>query len=97
MVVMALSFVSSIMGGGAVLSMVGRQNGVKCELGETLSSSSGRRGELEIGSPIIVVEAPKVLKTAASMPCLRANTGLLKPGDVGRYPHIPLLSLIRLS
>ncbi|RVW28413.1 hypothetical protein CK203_106381 [Vitis vinifera] len=40
--------------------------------------------ELEIGSPIIVIEAPKVLKTAASVPCLRANAGLVKPGDVGR-------------
>nr|GMC59705.1 uncharacterized protein LOC109180608 [Ipomoea batatas] len=40
--------------------------------------------KLEIGSPIIVVEAPKYLKTADSVPCLRANPGLVKPGDVGR-------------
>ncbi|KAJ4908046.1 hypothetical protein Rs2_11704 [Raphanus sativus] len=39
---------------------------------------------LQVGSPIIIVEAPKVIKTAASMPCLRANSGLVKPGDVGR-------------
>ncbi|KAJ9567423.1 hypothetical protein OSB04_003389 [Centaurea solstitialis] len=39
---------------------------------------------LQIGSPIIIVEAPKMLKTAASMPCLRANSGLVKAGDVGR-------------
>ncbi|CAH1422138.1 unnamed protein product [Lactuca virosa] len=39
---------------------------------------------LKIGSPIIIVEAPKMLKTAASMPCLRANSGLVKAGDVGR-------------
>ncbi|KAL7606258.1 protein CHLORORESPIRATORY REDUCTION 42, chloroplastic [Lactuca sativa] len=39
---------------------------------------------LKIGSPIIIVEAPKMLKTAASMPCLRVNSGLVKAGDVGR-------------
>lgn len=40
--------------------------------------------KLEIGSPIIVIEAPKLLKTASSVPCLRANAGLVNPGDVGR-------------
>ncbi|XLS58094.1 hypothetical protein HN51_007849 [Arachis hypogaea] len=29
-------------------------------------------------------EAPKMIKTAASVPCLRINSGLVKPGDVGR-------------
>nr|GMC62435.1 chlororespiratory reduction 42 [Ipomoea batatas] len=40
--------------------------------------------KLEIGSPIIVVEAPKYLKTADSVPCLRANPGIVsrKPKDV---------------
>lgn len=51
----------------------------KCE------TDSSEKKKLEIGSPIIVIEAPKMLKTAASMPCLRANAGLVKPGDVGRY------------
>nr|AKH05233.1 chlororespiratory reduction 42 [Erodium texanum] len=41
-------------------------------------------GELEVGSPIIVVEAPKMIKTADSVPCLRLNSGLVNPGDVGR-------------
>ncbi|XP_073104904.1 protein CHLORORESPIRATORY REDUCTION 42, chloroplastic [Elaeis guineensis] len=40
--------------------------------------------DLRIGSPIIVVEAPPMLKTASSIPTLRANSGLVKPGDVGR-------------
>ena len=40
---------------------------------------------LQIGSPIIIIEAPKMLKTAASVPCLRVNSGLVKAGDVGRY------------
>ncbi|GJZ45414.1 hypothetical protein Tco_0593010 [Tanacetum coccineum] len=39
---------------------------------------------LQIGSPIIIVEAPKMLKTAASVPCLRVNSDLVKAGDVGR-------------
>nr|XP_043616830.1 uncharacterized protein LOC122588722 isoform X2 [Erigeron canadensis] len=39
---------------------------------------------LQIGSPVIIVEAPQMLKTAASMPCLRVNSGLVKAGDVGR-------------
>ncbi|KAF1864154.1 hypothetical protein Lal_00048719 [Lupinus albus] len=44
----------------------------------------GKGPKLEIGSPIIVTEAPKMIKTAASVPCLRLNSGLVKPGDVGR-------------
>ncbi|KAL2240021.1 uncharacterized protein LOC105170986 [Sesamum indicum] len=55
----------------------------KCELNEA-SNLSAKESRLEIGSPIIVVEAPQLLKTAASVPCLRANAGLVKPGDVGR-------------
>ncbi|KAF3652244.1 hypothetical protein BC332_01762 [Capsicum chinense] len=51
----------------------------KCDL--TTNDSSKK---LEIGSPIIVIESPKFLKTAASVPCLRPNIGLVKPGDVGR-------------
>ncbi|MQL74603.1 hypothetical protein Taro_006973 [Colocasia esculenta] len=39
---------------------------------------------LQVGSPVIVVEAPATLKTATAMPCLRVNDGLVKPGDVGR-------------
>ncbi|KAI3461223.1 hypothetical protein Pfo_017886 [Paulownia fortunei] len=60
----------------------------KCELNESSSADTklgAKKGsKLEIGSPIIVIEAPKLLKTAASVPCLRANAGLVKPGDVGR-------------
>ncbi|CAB4313568.1 unnamed protein product [Prunus armeniaca] len=48
------------------------------------AGSAGRKSKLEIGSPIIVVEAPRMIKTAASVPCLRVNSGLVKPGDVGR-------------
>ncbi|XP_047982849.1 protein CHLORORESPIRATORY REDUCTION 42, chloroplastic isoform X2 [Salvia hispanica] len=50
-----------------------RRHVVKCE-----------SRKLEVGSPIIVIEAPKLLKTASSVPCLRANAGLVNPGDVGR-------------
>ncbi|XP_008800236.1 uncharacterized protein LOC103714673 [Phoenix dactylifera] len=40
--------------------------------------------DLRVGSPIIVVEAPPMLKTASPIPTLRANSGLVKAGDVGR-------------
>ncbi|XP_050212939.1 protein CHLORORESPIRATORY REDUCTION 42, chloroplastic-like [Mercurialis annua] len=40
--------------------------------------------KLDIGSPIVIVEAPQAVKTAASIPCLIVNSGLVKPGDVGR-------------
>ncbi|KAI3412454.1 uncharacterized protein J3R85_017268, partial [Psidium guajava] len=55
---------------------------VKCEADG--SSSSAARSKLEVGSPVIVTEAPTTIKTAASVPCLRVNSGLVKPGDVGR-------------
>ncbi|KAB1203793.1 hypothetical protein CJ030_MR8G016823 [Morella rubra] len=43
-----------------------------------------RSSKLEIGLPVIVIEAPKMMKTATSISCLRVNSGLVKPGDVGR-------------
>lgn len=55
---------------------------VKCEADGSLS---GARSKLEVGSPVIVTEAPMMVKTAASVPCLLVNSGLVKPGDVGRY------------
>ncbi|KAK1433518.1 hypothetical protein QVD17_10429 [Tagetes erecta] len=58
-------------------SCVGR---IMCESKEPEEGSSS----LQIGSPIIIVEAPQMLKTAASVPCLRVNSGLVKAGDVGR-------------
>ncbi|GAY64158.1 hypothetical protein CUMW_231460 [Citrus unshiu] len=57
---------------------------IKCESKESSGESDIRRSKLAIGSPVIVIEAPKMIKTAASVPCLRANSGLVKPGDVGR-------------
>nr|AKH05238.1 chlororespiratory reduction 42 [Geranium phaeum] len=50
-----------------------RQHEIRCE-----------SGRLEVGSPVIVVEAPRMIKTAASVPCLLVNSGLVNPGDVGR-------------
>ncbi|XP_059281396.1 protein CHLORORESPIRATORY REDUCTION 42, chloroplastic [Lycium ferocissimum] len=59
---------------------------IKCDLKkEPISGdTNGSSKKLEIGSPIIVIESPKLLKTAASVPCLISNAGLVKPGDVGR-------------
>lgn len=44
----------------------------------------GGKGKLRVGSPIVIVEAPVMLKTAASVPSLRHNAGQVKAGDVGR-------------
>ncbi|WJX32903.1 Protein CHLORORESPIRATORY REDUCTION 42, chloroplastic [Trifolium repens] len=62
---------------------------VRCESISKDSSSDEnelqeKRSKLDKGSPIIIIEAPKMIKTAASVPCLRVNSGLVKPGDVGR-------------
>jgi hypothetical protein len=46
-----------------------------------------KSSKLEIGSPVIVIEAPKMIKTAAFVPCFQVNSGLVNPGDVGRYSH----------
>lgn len=58
---------------------------IRCESKESSSELPEKHSKLEIGSPIIFIEAPKMIKTAATMPCLRVNSGLVKPGDVGRY------------
>nr|AKH05229.1 chlororespiratory reduction 42 [California macrophylla] len=57
---------------------------VRCESSSPGSGSSSDSIKLEIGSPVIVVEAPRTIKTASSMPCLLVNSGLVNPGDVGR-------------
>ncbi|GMN46971.1 hypothetical protein TIFTF001_016143 [Ficus carica] len=57
---------------------------IKSESSADNNESAKRHSKLEIGSPIVVVEAPKIIKTAASVPCLRVNSGLVNPGDVGR-------------
>ncbi|KAF9592296.1 hypothetical protein IFM89_013522 [Coptis chinensis] len=57
----------------------------KCEqTNDSSELSADRNSTLKIGSAIIVVDAPKTIKTAASVPCLRVNTDLVKAGDVGR-------------
>ncbi|KAK9066722.1 hypothetical protein SSX86_014045 [Deinandra increscens subsp. villosa] len=65
---------------------LGIRNNQSC-VGRVMSESQESpevSNTLQIGSPIIIVEAPKMLKTAASVPCLRVNSGLVKAGDVGR-------------
>ncbi|CAL4930724.1 unnamed protein product [Urochloa decumbens] len=42
------------------------------------------KSKLKVGSPIVILEAPVMLKTAASVPSLRHNGGQVKAGDVGR-------------
>ncbi|KAL6205179.1 hypothetical protein ACLB2K_022441 [Fragaria x ananassa] len=57
---------------------------VKCESTESELPANAKKSMLEVGSPVFVVESPRMIKTAASVPCLRVNSGLVKPGDVGR-------------
>ncbi|CAI9090110.1 OLC1v1024801C1 [Oldenlandia corymbosa var. corymbosa] len=63
---------------------VGKKLSTKCELQETNSEDNNKKKKLEVGSPIVFIAAPKAIKTATAIPCLRVNTGLVKPGDVGR-------------
>lgn len=52
--------------------------------GGGVPAAGDTKAKLKVGSPIIIVEAPVMLKTAASVPSLRHNSGQVKPGDVGR-------------
>jgi Protein of unknown function (DUF3148) len=58
------------------------------------TNSEGGKAELKIGSPIVIIEAPPVVKTATPMPSLRANTGQVKAGDVGRSVLLDFFSSI---
>jgi hypothetical protein len=49
------------------------------------------KSKLKVGSPIVILEAPVMLKTAASVPSLRHNSGQVKAGDVGRYYYYYLV------
>lgn len=57
---------------------------MRCQSSVESNEKGSGHNELQIGSPIILVEAPPTLKTATSMPSLRVNNGEVKPGDVGR-------------
>ncbi|KAL6648247.1 hypothetical protein ACP70R_012471 [Stipagrostis hirtigluma subsp. patula] len=48
------------------------------------TSAGNTNAKLKVGSPIVILEAPAMLKTAASVPSLRYNSGQVKAGDVGR-------------
>eukprot|EP00897_Mesotaenium_endlicherianum_P001073 jgi/Mesen1/10967/ME000096S10537 len=41
-------------------------------------------GALEVGSAVVVVEAPLFVKTAEPMPMMKPNDGIVKVGDAGR-------------
>lgn len=70
----------------------GFAGGARCQQGDD---------NLQVGSPVMIVEAPPMLKTAEPMPMMRVNRGLIKEGDAGRYldsasyPR-PWSSLLRL-
>ncbi|GAQ80569.1 Chlororespiratory reduction 41 [Klebsormidium nitens] len=48
------------------------------------SKSSAAPSSLQIGNPIVIIEAPPFVKSAEPMPMLRENKGQIKEGDVGR-------------
>lgn len=64
-----------------------RALGVEGESNQT-QSGGGKSGaapsSLQIGNPIVIVEAPPFVKSAEPMPMLRENKGQIKEGDVGR-------------
>lgn len=55
--------------------------------GGGVAAGADTKSKLKVGSPIVIVEAPVMLKTAASVPSLRHNDGQVKAGDVGRYNY----------
>uniref|UniRef100_A0A0D9WVV3 DUF3148 domain-containing protein n=1 Tax=Leersia perrieri TaxID=77586 RepID=A0A0D9WVV3_9ORYZ len=61
-----------------------RSVAVRCAPGSDGEGEGAVKGKLKVGSPIVIVEAPVMLKTAASVPSLRHNGGQVKAGDVGR-------------
>ena len=77
----------------SIISSLSQQNIIKCQCFATRCKFEQSSKEVKlatngsklvIGSPIVITEAPQMIKTAASVPCLRVNAGLVKPGDVGR-------------
>jgi hypothetical protein len=63
-----------------------RCNGTSSEEGVTRADSADVKPKLvlKIGSPVVVTQAPPLLKTAEPMPMMRPNNGLINVGDAGR-------------
>jgi hypothetical protein len=57
---------------------------IRCAPNGGGATAGDTKPTLKVGSPIVILEAPTMLKTAASVPSLRHNAGQVKPGDVGR-------------
>ncbi|OEL21207.1 hypothetical protein BAE44_0017776 [Dichanthelium oligosanthes] len=57
---------------------------VRCAPSGGVAPAGDTKSTLKVGSPIVILEAPVMLKTAASVPSLRHNNGQVKVGDVGR-------------
>ncbi len=49
---------------------------------------------LELGSPILILQAPPMLKAAESMPVLRPNVGTIYSGDAGQYSTLKLMASV---
>jgi hypothetical protein len=57
---------------------------VRCAPNGGAAPAGDAKPTLKVGSPIVILEAPTMLKTATSVPSLRHNGGQVKAGDVGR-------------
>lgn len=49
---------------------------------------------LELGSPILILQAPTMFKTAEPMPMLRPNVGTIYSGDAGQYSSLKLMASV---
>ncbi len=49
---------------------------------------------LELGSPILILQAPPMLKAAEPIPVLRPNVGTIYSGDAGQYSTLKLMASV---
>ncbi|KAH0455192.1 hypothetical protein IEQ34_015224 [Dendrobium chrysotoxum] len=73
---------------GLIATGVPRSTTFRSQFSSPLPAAKSASGEtndgLQIGSPVVIVQAPPTLKTAVPMPSLKVNNGQVKAGDVGR-------------
>ncbi|CAM6071644.1 unnamed protein product [Sphagnum tenellum] len=63
--------------------------------GGTKSDSQMKVKEaLELGSPILTLQAPPMLKAAEPMPVLRPNVGTIYSEDAGQYSTLKLMGSV---
>nr|AQX44247.1 hypothetical protein [Dendrobium officinale] len=67
---------------GLIASGVPRSTTFRCQFSPPLSAANSASGEtndgIQIGSPVVIVQAPPTLKTAVPMSSLKVNNGQVK-------------------